>query len=90
MLQRPRPTVASESMPLLLRTLLWCYPREFRTAYARDDEQKTPFATFFESGTKRDGKKMWHDYEYYWSAYKYEPAGDEDGDSAADTELELE
>lgn len=36
MLQRPRPTVAGESMPLLLRTLLWCYPREFRTAYARD------------------------------------------------------
>ena len=63
---------------------------EHRTAYARDDEQKNPFATFFEDGTKRDGKKMWHDYEYYWSAYKYEPAGDEDGDSVAGTELELE
>jgi len=29
-----------------------------------------PFASFDESGTQRNGVKVWHDYEYVWNAWK--------------------
>jgi len=32
--------------------------------------QNTPFATFRETGTHRDNKSMWHDYEYVWNAHR--------------------
>jgi hypothetical protein len=30
----------------------------------------TPFATFQETGTQRDGAKIWYDYKYHWMAMK--------------------
>ena len=32
--------------------------------------QNTPFATFRETGTHRDNKSMWHDYEYVWNVHR--------------------
>ena len=32
--------------------------------------QHTPFATFRETGTHRDNKSMWHDYEYVWNVHR--------------------
>ncbi|MBT8380690.1 MAG: hypothetical protein KJN64_15890 [Ignavibacteria bacterium] len=32
--------------------------------------QHTPFATFRETGNHRDGKSMWHDYEYVWNVHR--------------------
>jgi hypothetical protein len=32
--------------------------------------QDTPFATFRETGTHRDNKSMWHDYEYVWNVHR--------------------
>jgi len=32
--------------------------------------QHTPFATFRETGTHRDKKSMWHDYEYVWNVHR--------------------
>ena len=33
-------------------------------------DMNLPFATFEETGSRRDGVKPWHEYEYYWSAIK--------------------
>ena len=32
--------------------------------------QHTPFATFRETGTHRDKKSMWYDYEYVWNVHR--------------------
>ncbi|MGQ9643288.1 MAG: hypothetical protein ACUVT3_05480 [Ignavibacterium sp.] len=32
--------------------------------------QDSPFATFHKTGTHRNNKSMWHEYEYTWRAYK--------------------
>ena len=32
--------------------------------------QHTPFATFRKTGTHRDNKSMWHDYEYVWNVHR--------------------
>jgi hypothetical protein len=34
-----------------------------------------PFATFYETGEHREGKPMWHDYEYYWRAFQVTKPG---------------
>lgn len=43
-------------------------PRE--VTVAQDVVMGTPFATFRQSGTQRNGVKVWHEYEYYWNAHK--------------------
>ncbi|HEY6308728.1 MAG TPA: hypothetical protein VI488_19980 [Candidatus Angelobacter sp.] len=45
------------------------------TTVPKDVHLYTPFATFRETGTHRNGLKFWYDYEYYWNAHKVtEPA----------------
>lgn len=39
-------------------------------AVAQDIVRGSPFATFRETGTQRNGVKVWHEYDYYWNAHK--------------------
>jgi hypothetical protein len=41
-----------------------------RVTSKKEIYQHTPFATFRETGTHRDNKSMWHDYEYVWNAHR--------------------
>lgn len=41
-----------------------------RVTSKKEIYQHTPFATFRETGTHRDKKSMWHDYEYIWNAHR--------------------
>jgi len=41
-----------------------------RVTSKKEIYQHTPFATFRETGTHRDKKSMWHDYEYVWNAHR--------------------
>ena len=41
-----------------------------RITSKREIFQHTPFATFRETGTHRDNKSMWHDYEYVWNVHR--------------------
>ena len=41
-----------------------------RVTSKKEIYQNTPFATFRETGTHRDKKSMWHDYEYVWNAHR--------------------
>jgi len=43
---------------------------ETRRTEAHDIDLTYPFATFHEAGTQRNGVKVWHEYEYYWDAFK--------------------
>ncbi len=44
----------------------------------REVYRDTPFASFRETGTHRNNKSMWHEYEYVWSAYKLTQPIDEE------------
>ncbi len=33
-------------------------------------DSATPFATYCKTGKHRNNVKAWHEYEYYWNAYK--------------------
>jgi hypothetical protein len=41
-----------------------------RVTSKKEIYQNTPFATFRETGTHRDKKSMWRDYEYVWNAHR--------------------
>ncbi|MBT8387433.1 MAG: hypothetical protein KJO12_08485, partial [Ignavibacteria bacterium] len=41
-----------------------------RVTSEKEIYQNTPFVTFRETGTHRDNKSMWHDYEYVWNAHR--------------------
>ena len=41
-----------------------------RVTSEKEIYQYMPFATFRETGTHRDNKSMWHDYEYIWNAHR--------------------
>ena len=41
-----------------------------RVTSKKEIYQHTPFTTFRETGTHRDNKSMWHDYEYVWNAHR--------------------
>ena len=41
-----------------------------RVTSKKEIYQHSPFATFRETGTHRDKKSMWHDYEYVWKAHR--------------------
>ncbi len=41
-----------------------------RVTSKKEIYQHTPFATFRETGTHRDNKSMWHDYEYVWNVHR--------------------
>jgi hypothetical protein len=41
-----------------------------RVTSKKEIYQHTPFATFRETGTHRDKKSMWHDYEYVWNVHR--------------------
>jgi hypothetical protein len=45
-----------------------CTPHEELVTTVSDSS--TPFATYYKSGEHRNGVKVWHEYEYYWNAYK--------------------
>ena len=45
-----------------------CTPHEELMTTVSDSA--TPFATYYKSGEHRNGVKVWHEYEYYWNAYK--------------------
>ena len=45
-----------------------CTPHEELVTTVSDSA--TPFATYYKSGEHRNGVKVWHEYEYYWNAYK--------------------
>jgi hypothetical protein len=45
-----------------------CTPHEELVTTISDSS--TPFATYYKSGEHRNGVKVWHEYEYYWNAYK--------------------
>ena len=45
-----------------------CTPHdELVTTYV---DSATPFATYYKKGEHRNGVQVWHEYEYYWNAYK--------------------
>jgi hypothetical protein len=45
-----------------------CIPHEeLVTTYSNSD---TPFATYYKKGEHRNNVQAWHEYEYYWNAYK--------------------
>ncbi len=41
-----------------------------QSTIAKDVYQHMPFATFRETGTHRNNKSMWHDYEYIWNVHR--------------------
>lgn len=45
-----------------------CTPHEELVTTVSDSS--TPFAIYYKSGEHRNGVKVWHEYEYYWNAYK--------------------
>ena len=45
-----------------------CTPHEELVTTVSDSS--TPFATYYKKGEHRNGVKVWHEYEYYWNAYK--------------------
>ncbi len=45
-----------------------CTPHEELVTTISDSA--TPFATYYKNGEHRNGVKVWHEYEYYWNAYK--------------------
>ncbi len=45
-----------------------CTPHEELVTTISDSS--TPFATYYKNGEHRNGVKVWHEYEYYWNAYK--------------------
>lgn len=55
--------------------------KEFKYPYYETEESriKMPitFGTFHESGQKRNGVSVWHEYEYYWNVYKTKPEDSE-------------
>lgn len=50
----------------------------FKESTKKEVYRDLPFATFRETGTHRNKKSMWHEYEYVWSAYKLTQPIDEE------------
>lgn len=45
-----------------------CTPHEeLVTTYS---DSASPFAIYYKKGEHRNNVQAWHDYEYYWNAYK--------------------
>ncbi len=51
--------------------------KEFKYPYYETKESRikmpVTFGTFHESGKRRNGVSVWHEYEYYWNVYKTKP-----------------